>query len=238
MSPGNGLISDVMYPMANGVELLEREVYTEAEASRLLRTPQSTLHYWLEGGRRGRKIYLPIIRSSPTGSRVVTWGEFVEAGLLRQYRNERVPMPQLRKFIDTLRAELGVAYPLAHAQPWTSGRELLRTSQQVADLDQEFWLVSNAQLMLTFPGEAFLNRVRWEGPDGVVSGFRPSSEEASPVVIDPLVRFGRPSVNGVSTQAIFDEMESGASVAEASADFGLAESDVRWAYAYEATQAA
>ena len=119
-------------------------------------------------------------------------------------------MTQLRKFIDTLRAELGVAYPLAHAQPWTSGRELLRTSQQVADLDQEFWLVSNAQLMLTFPGEAFLNRVRWEAPDGVVSGFRPSSEEGSPVVIDPLVRFGRPSVNGVSTAAIFDEMESGA----------------------------
>ena len=53
MSPGNGWISDVMYLMANGVELLEREVYTEAEASRLLRTPQSTLHYWLEGGRRG-----------------------------------------------------------------------------------------------------------------------------------------------------------------------------------------
>lgn len=227
-----------MYPMANEVALLEREVYTEAEASRLLGTPQSTLHYWLEGGRRNRKTYLPIIREEPTGSRIVTWGEFVEAGLLRQYRNEKVPMLQLRLFIQALRAELGVPYPLAHARPWISGRELLRQAQQAAGLEYEYWLVSSDQLMLTFPGQAFMHRVRWDEDEGIVSGFRPSPEPESPVVIDPLVRFGRPSVKGVSTEAIFEEMESGASAQEAAVDFGLELADVRWAHAYEATKTA
>jgi hypothetical protein len=35
---------------------------SEAEAAHLLRVPQSTLHYWLEGGTRRGKQYMPILR--------------------------------------------------------------------------------------------------------------------------------------------------------------------------------
>jgi hypothetical protein len=105
------------------IMVLEREIYSEAEAARLLRVAQSTLHYWLEGDVRRGKRYTPIIRKEPKGSRSVTWAEFVEAGLLRQYRREhQVPMPELRVFIDTLREKLGVPYPLARqSRSWASG---------------------------------------------------------------------------------------------------------------------
>lgn len=230
--------SGVMYLMTKDVALLEREVYSEAEAARLLRVAQGTLHYWLEGGHRGRRTYLPVIRQEVTGSRVVTWGEFVEAGLLHQYRNEKVPMLQLRLFIQMLRDELGVPYPLAHARPWISGRELLREAQNKSGLGQEFWVVASDQLLLTYSGESFMRRVRWDEPDGVATGYRPQAEPDSPVVIDPLVRFGRPSVKGVSTRAIADEIDAGASFAEAAKDFGLDVADVRWAYSFEAPPAA
>jgi hypothetical protein len=37
------------------VSILERELFSEAEAARLLRVAQGTLHYWLEGGtKRGK----------------------------------------------------------------------------------------------------------------------------------------------------------------------------------------
>lgn len=76
------------------VTILEREMYTEAAAARLLRVAPSTLHWWLEG-RPPR--YRPVIRPEPTGSRHVTWAEFVEAGLLRSYRREHdVPLRELR----------------------------------------------------------------------------------------------------------------------------------------------
>jgi hypothetical protein len=42
--------------------VLEREMFSEAEAARLLQVPQSTLHYWLEGGVRGERTYRPVIR--------------------------------------------------------------------------------------------------------------------------------------------------------------------------------
>jgi hypothetical protein len=67
------------------VAILEREMYTEAAAAALLRVAPSTLHWWLEG-RLPR--YRPVIRVEPTGSRVVTWAEFVEAALLRSYRRD------------------------------------------------------------------------------------------------------------------------------------------------------
>src|SRR3954453_22050541 len=109
------------------IKVLEREIYSEAEAARLLRVAQSPLHYWHDGVvRRGRR-YKPIIRQEPKDNRSVTWAEFVEAGLLRQYRREhQVPMPELRLFIETLREKLGVPYPLAHERPFVGvGRQLV-----------------------------------------------------------------------------------------------------------------
>jgi hypothetical protein len=90
------------------VGVLNREMFSEAEAARLLRLPQSTLHYWLDGGDYRGKNYKPVIRVEPQGNRSVTWAEFVEAGLLREYRRtHRVPMGELRAFIDLLRERLG-----------------------------------------------------------------------------------------------------------------------------------
>jgi hypothetical protein len=79
------------------VSVLEREMYSEAEAARLLRVSQSTLHYWLDGGEQRGKTHKPVIRIRSTGKRTVTWAEFVEAGLLREYRRTHgVPMAELR----------------------------------------------------------------------------------------------------------------------------------------------
>src|SRR5262245_55158918 len=98
--------------------VLEREVYTEAEAARLLGVPRSTLHYWLEGLTRKGVVYAPIIRPARTDRRTVTWAEFIEAGWLSIYRRRKqVPMDEIRAFIRNLREEVGVSYPLAHSQP-------------------------------------------------------------------------------------------------------------------------
>src|SRR4051794_26810318 len=102
--------------------VLNREIFSEQEAARLLGLPPSTLHYWLEGGVRRGKTYAPVLRVEPTGSRWVTWAEFIEAGWLSTYRRTKgVPLPELRSFICHLRDELGVPYPLAHSRPLVCG---------------------------------------------------------------------------------------------------------------------
>jgi hypothetical protein len=107
------------------VALLEREMYAEAEAARLLNVAQSTLHYWLEGKTgRGGRVHRPVIRQEPKGhGAAVTWAEFVEAGLAAsvppraQGSAARAPA-----FIDLLRQRFDVPYPLADRRPYASGK--------------------------------------------------------------------------------------------------------------------
>jgi uncharacterized protein (DUF433 family) len=219
------------------VTVLDREMYTEGAAARLLRVAPSTLHWWLEG-RLPR--YRPVIRPEPTGSRTVTWAEFVEAGLLRSYRRDHdVPLKELRDFIDRLRDEFQVPYPLADRRPFVGpGRRLLVDLQNRSQLDPDFCLVATAndQVVLTAPGEEFFERVTWSGNEP--AAWRPHEDTESPVRINPLVRFGQPSVGGISTEAIAGELSHGGSFEEVAADFDLNVEAVRWAFSYELSQRA
>jgi uncharacterized protein (DUF433 family) len=218
------------------VARLDREMYSEAEAARLLSVHQSTLHYWLEGGKFRDRTYPPVIRQTATGTRSVTWGEFVEAGLLRQYRRvHHVALAELREFIDIARSRFEVAFPLAHYQPFIGeGRRLLLDMQQKAGLGADYWLVAVAagQPVLTQPAESYVHRVEWA--DDVAVAWRPHNDPASPVRMDPDVRFGLPAIRGIRTEALWEQVEStGAAFEDIATEFELTPDEVRWAYSYE-----
>ena len=145
----------------------------------------------------------------------MTWAEFVEAGLLREYRRtHRVPMVELRAFIDLLREKFDVPYPLADRRPYVAGRKLVLEAQTAAGLDPDYCLVAvvGDQLLLTPPSAAFVERVTWDGD--IATGWRPASDPRSPVRIQPDVRFGRPSIKGISTEAIWEQDDAGLDVDE------------------------
>jgi uncharacterized protein (DUF433 family) len=216
------------------VAVLEREMFTEAATARLLGVPQRTLNYWLEGGERRGRLYRPVIRVEPKGDHPpVTWAEFIEAGLLREYRRANVPMAELRAFIDVVRERYQVPYPLADQRPWISGRELLSQAQDESGLDAEFCLIAEVrgQYVLTAAADAFLHRVTWEGD--VATGWRPHDDPQSPVRMRPETRFGRPAVKGISTEVLWEHEQAGEMPDEIAAEFGLSGGDVRWALAYE-----
>jgi uncharacterized protein (DUF433 family) len=210
-------------------------MYTEAAAARLLGIAQGTLNYWLEGGERRGRLYRPVIRVEPRGERAaVTWAEFVEAGLLREYRRTHsVPMAELRAFIDVVRQRYGMPYPLAHLRPFVSGRELLLRAQEDSGLDAEFCLVAEVrgQYVLTSPADSFVRRVTWEGD--VAAEWRPHDDPRSPVRMNPDVRFGRPAVQGVSTEVLWEHEQAGERVEEIAGEFEVPHDCVRWALAYE-----
>ena len=160
--------------------------------------------------------------------------------MLRSYRRDHeVPLRELRDFIDRLRDEFQVPYPLADRRPYVgNGRRLLIDLQTRSKLDLDFCLVAvaNGQTVLTAPGEEFFERVEWSGDDP--ASWRPHEDSASPVRINPLVRFGMPAVGGISTEAIAGELDGGASIAEVATDFDLSPDAVRWAHSYELAQQA
>lgn len=221
--------------------LLLRELYSEADAARLLRLPQATLHYWLEGRVYRGRSYAPVLREVPSTARVnqwtVTWAEFIEAGALAQYRRDlRVPLAELRAFITILRKQFGVAYPLATKRPWTDGKKLVIEAQASSGLPDDLWLYApvSGQYLLLPAGQAFLDRVEFN--DEVAVRWRPAVDPASTVVIDPDVRFGKPSVSGISTEVLWEYSSDGYASQEIADEFEIAPVDVEWALSYEYAQ--
>jgi uncharacterized protein (DUF433 family) len=200
--------------------------------------PKSTLHWWLEGGVRDGRRYAPVIRLEPSGSKEVTWGEFVEARYLRAYRRDLgVRLRDLRRFIDELRQGLSVPYPLAHARPWVGGgRRMLVSAQNSADLEPELWAVYEPRsgiTLLTSPAKSFLERVEFDSEDnGVVVRLRPAGRH-SPVVIDPEVRFGSPPVTGIPTDTLDEMVRAGDSIESVAEGYDLALDNVVAALDYE-----
>jgi uncharacterized protein (DUF433 family) len=224
-----------------GDALLLRELYTEAEAARLLRLAQGTLHYWLEGREYRGRTYAPVLREAPTpshtGQWTVSWAEFIEAGVLAQYRRDlRVPLAELRQFVTILREQFGVAYPLATRRPWTDGKQLVIQAQDSSQLPDDLWLWApvSGQYLLLPAGQAFLDRVQFE--DDVAVRWRPVADAESTVVIDPGVRFGKPTVAGVSTEVLWEYSQDGYSTDEIAEDFDLRAADVEWALSFEFAQ--
>lgn len=217
------------------ISILERPVYGVSEAAAILGLRAARARAWLDGYTRHGVVYPPVIRPDATGDDTVTWGEFVELGYLRGYRNKGVPLQRLRPVIDELRREFATPYPLATAQPFVLGKELVLEAQERNGIPASIAIVirSGQQVLLTDDASRFLKKVEFDPPgNGDVRRLHPAGL-ASPVVIDPLVRFGRPSVEGVATERLWELFDAGETVDEIAGGYDLASEQVRAAIAYE-----
>lgn len=217
------------------VSSLDRRMYSVLEAARLLDLPPATLRWWLEGTRRGAKDYAPVIRPQRTGSDAVTWGEFVEAGLLREYRRKKVSLQKMRPFIVEIRERLGLPYPLAHVRPDIDPKtaKLIYDLQHETTLPPALYLIDfeHGQTQLAAPIVQFLDHVEFADAGPAVR-YWPAGKR-SPVAIDPQVAFGMPQIRGVRTESIAESVEAGESDDEAAKAWGIEPVEVRAALAWE-----
>lgn len=223
------------------ISTLDRPMYSYAEAARLLDLAPATLRWWLEGARRGDVDYPPVIRSERTGADAVTWGEFVEAGLLRGYREKRVPLQRMRPFIEEMRQRTGMPYPLAHYRPLIdhTARKLVYEIQRELELPPEMYLVEfeGGQMELAPAALQFLDRVDFEEGGGAARRYWPVGRE-SPVLIDPKLAFGVPQIRGIRTELVAESVAAGESPSQAAKSWGLSVDDVRAAVKWETRKAA
>lgn len=192
-----------------------------------------TAKRWLEGYERLGRFYDPVLRPAPTGSDSVTWGEMVEARLLAEFRDRRVPVQRMRPAVVKLREEFG-PYPLAHARPFldVEGRELVQVVQEQVRLERGLQLVvvRDGQLLLTDAAERFRSSVDY---DGSVAGRMRPDPRTPDVVMDPKRAFGQPAVRNVRTDSLAEDYRAGTSRDELADLYDLAIEQVDEAIRFE-----
>jgi uncharacterized protein (DUF433 family) len=192
-------------------EVLDLPLYSVTEAGRLLDIQPVTLRRWLEGYSARGTAHPPIIRAERTGSDAVTWGEFVEAGWLREYRTH-MTLQKLRPLVEKMRRRFGVRYPLAEFQPLVdrSKREAVDRLQSEAGTPDPLVIVRwiDGQLGWTDPVERFLEKVEFDPLDAVAKRMYPLGREV-PIAIDPKRSFGVPQIRGVRTETIAELLDAG-----------------------------
>lgn len=221
--------------MSTKIDLLERPTYGMTQVDRLLLLHSGTARRWIDGYTRAGRAYPPVIRLTPTGDDLVTWGEFVETRFLAEYRRKDIPMHHLRPTIEALRERFQTKYPLAHAQPFLQvwGRELVYEAQEEVGLERQLYLVvlRNKQLVLADPAAHFIDSIDF-GAGEVAERVRPMAE-VQEVVVDPLRQFGAPVVRNVPTEVIAEQVRAGDSPTSIAQLYELAEQEVNAAVRYE-----
>lgn len=213
--------------------LLDRAIYSYADVDRLVGLHTGTARRWLEGYERAGRFYDPVLRSEPTDSDAVTWGEMVEARLLAEFRNRDVPVQRMRPAVVQLRKEFG-PYPLAHAHPFldVEGRELVRLVQEQVGLERQLQLVvvRNGQLVLAEVAERFRSAVEYD--DGVAGRLKPDLRTPD-VVMDPRRAFGQPAVRNVRTDSLAEDYRAGTSREELAELYDLSPGQIDAAIRFE-----
>ncbi len=227
-----------LVPAPATVSVLERRLYSFAEVDNLARLAAGTARRWLEGYTRKKVEYPPLLRPEPTGDELATWGEFVEADLVGRYRRKGVPVQHLRPVIMRLRNELGTPYPLAFEKPLIAGRELIRAAQLEANVGSRLELViedlRSGQLRLSPLVADFMESIEYD--DDVAARLHPDGR-TSPVRIDPLRAFGRPTVRAVRTERLSEAFLAGTTLEDLADLYEMSIGDIESAIRFESARA-
>ena len=217
------------------ISLLARPTYSLSEAARLLRISPSKLRWWLEGAVRGTKRYPPVLRSEPTGDSQVSWGEFVEAAYLREYR-QHLPLQRLRPLREALSHEFETPFPFAISKPMIAGHDLVSEMQNRLEIPEDLWMVVGfGQLMLSEAAATFCKRVEFdEVTEEAMRYIVMEAEE--PVYVDPRFSFGIPTVRKVRTEVIAELYLAGepsSSIRNIYSRHGVTDKDIQTAVDFE-----
>lgn len=219
------------------IATLERRLYEIRDAAHILGLAPSTMRYWLEGDGE----HEPVLRQEPRGDSTVSWGEFVEAGLLRAYRAKQVSLQHLRLVIERLRSEFDTPYPLATYKPFiAANRRLVLDAQHEAGLSDEdglVWEIASGQTVLRDSISDYLRTVDFDDEHEHAQRVFPAGR-GSPVVIDPNRSFGDTTIQGIRTEILREQVEAGEAIDQVAEDFDLTPAKVKAALAWEWQRAA
>lgn len=208
-------------------------LYTVAEAARLLDVPPTTLATWAKGYERFPQAAKPV-RGAPIITAVsasrsepsIPFVGLVEGHVVAALRRAGVSLQHIRRAVDVLQAEIGVAHALASKRLYTDGARLLYDYAEREGNDELAVVVTQQRVFAPVVKE-YLERITY-GADGLATRVIVPMTQRYVVEVDPDRSFGQPIFirGGVRVEDVVDRWKAGDALAEVAEDFGTPIEDV------------
>lgn len=215
---------------------LELPIYTPTEAAHYLRIPIATVKSWTLGREYPRKDgesgkFRPIIA---TINGKLSFHNLVELHVLRALRTlHSVEMENVRRAISYAEEKLDIDRLLLSKELQTGGGDIF-----IERFGELISLSRSGQIALKEIIEKYLQRVDRDNhnvPIRLYPYVFDDGNDSRPVVIDPRIAFGYPTIKGtgIKTSIIVMRIDSGEEIEDLSKDYGIKPEILREAILYE-----
>jgi len=207
--------------------------YAVKDAARLAKANSRTVSYWhFRGGSLGPA--LPgRVRRQP-----LSYLQLIEVAFVSTFRNFGVSLQRIRKARDYFGQRFDTEYPFAELRLKTDGHHVLMDMLEVEpDGELNRLIVGDAHGQLAWEKLVADRFAEFDYENDLTVVWHVAGR-SSQIKIDPRIVFGTPNINGVPTRSLRGRSLAGEQVADIAEDFGLDETDVKQALAFEGVQLA
>lgn len=223
----------VLRPTEFWKDRLKLPTYGVSEAARYADITSQTVRNWQKLGNR----------PSPLGQRehgkALSYLQLIELAVVAAARDSGVPLRVVRATREYMRKEFGEDFPFARYRFKTDGKKLwIDYIDVIGKRGKGKLLEASGKGQLAW-SEIIgrLEQFEYDKKLGLAVQWHVAGRR-SPVIIDPRVRFGAPSVEGVPTRLLLARWEAGESPEEIADDFDMVERVVIAALKFEGVEAA
>jgi uncharacterized protein (DUF433 family) len=162
----------------------------------------------------------------------LSYMQLIEVAVVAAFRKAKVPLKRIQAARDYAKRVLRSEYPFAEFRFKEEARHLWLDSAQVGDLHEGSVIQADQDGQLAW--ELVIGRLRefeYEH-EGIVLKWHVAGL-SSPILIDPRISFGAPTVKGTPTWVIKGRWDAGESDSDIADDFGIEREEVREALKFE-----
>lgn len=221
--------------------------YTLPEAARLLGVDATRVRrwvggytFWLQSEKKGkrRRIQAPLLNTDlPVldDVRALSFVELMELRVVKAFVLKGVPLQRVRIAAALAREHFGVSHPFASQRVYTDGKNIFADMEKEVGIAAVVELTRNKYLQLQSGQllQACLDEIEFDKSTSVAHRWWPLSRDF-PVVLDPTISFGAPTIVCTSVRtAVVAGLARAESVNSAADSFGLTSDAVNAALKFE-----
>lgn len=215
---------------ASGTWHLSLPAYRYSEAAQFAQTTPQSVSRWFRGYRAIGHQMTPVFPLPAPD--LLSYLQLIETSLVATFRRLGVKLEELRRAHAYMRTQFGVEYPFARIELMTDGKDIFTHGDFVSNPDALVVLNREGQLAwVAVLGDRF---AQFDYEDAVAMRWHPRGRE-HPIVIDPRISFGAPTVEGtgVPTYIVSERYIAGEDMRIIEEDFHLSPRQVREALEFE-----